>query len=390
VLDSLATLNVEMIARLAQDQRPSTAVRPYRCMRERFKKNTCERCMDVCPENAISIDPSPDINSVCSDCGLCRIACPTEVFETYPDTDEYLLRQAKLVVSAVGRSALIVRCREARTPGEKSVEVACLGSISENFLVAAALLGVGSVALVKGVCRSCSKRPGERQLRESMEIAGRLARSLGLEGFVPTLEECPKTGESSVARREIFSAIGNRLRAGFGAATIDSGAGDREREIFEALCTSSDDAGTVGRRRDLLRRILLADAGTENVSTALPWHIPDIDEMRCSACGICASVCPTQALTETPADRRRVFAFHATECTSCGLCEEACPEGAIDLSDELTVAEFLDGKPRVVAIINLTSCAVCGDELPAIRGTTCPTCEKRQPTPEFLSPRHGI
>ena len=70
---------------------------PGFCQRVRFRKSNCQRCLEICPENAISLNPGPAINSGCTDCGLCLNACPTEVFRHEFHTDRYLLNQARAI-----------------------------------------------------------------------------------------------------------------------------------------------------------------------------------------------------------------------------------------------------------------------------------------------------
>ena len=68
---------------------------PGLCKRLRFKKSNCRRCVEICPENAISLNQGPTISSSCTGCGLCQTVCPTEVFRHEWYTDGYLLNQAK-------------------------------------------------------------------------------------------------------------------------------------------------------------------------------------------------------------------------------------------------------------------------------------------------------
>ncbi len=64
------------------------------------------------------------------------------------------------------------------------------------------------------------------------------------------------------------------------------------------------------------------------------------DEPRCTACGICARVCPTQTIwiqratddRGRPKARPAVYCIDATVCMSCGFCAEFCPFDAIKMN----------------------------------------------------------
>jgi NADH-quinone oxidoreductase subunit I len=66
------------------------------------------------------------------------------------------------------------------------------------------------------------------------------------------------------------------------------------------------------------------------------------DEPRCTACGICARVCPPQTIwiqratddRGRPQARPAVFCIDATICMSCGFCAEFCPFDAIKMNQE--------------------------------------------------------
>ena len=66
------------------------------------------------------------------------------------------------------------------------------------------------------------------------------------------------------------------------------------------------------------------------------------DEPRCTACGICARVCPPQTIwiqratddRGRPQARPAVFCIDATICMSCGFCAEFCPFDAIKMNQD--------------------------------------------------------
>ena len=62
-------------------------------------------------------------------------------------------------------------------------------------------------------------------------------------------------------------------------------------------------------------------------------------EPKCVACGLCAVVCPPNAIelqageTDRAKERQPIdFKIHMGRCINCGYCEEACPKYAIEMS----------------------------------------------------------
>ena len=70
------------------------------------------------------------------------------------------------------------------------------------------------------------------------------------------------------------------------------------------------------------------------------WALPQVDETRCTLCGLCVEACPCHAVEL--GERGPVFAcpetcLHASAetCDCCCLCEEVCPTGAITCAFEI-------------------------------------------------------
>lgn len=59
-------------------------------------------------------------------------------------------------------------------------------------------------------------------------------------------------------------------------------------------------------------------------------EIPLLDETRCSGCGDCVAVCPTDCLNMCGA---MPFLIHPNDCVSCGLCVLVCPTAALSLAE---------------------------------------------------------
>ena len=88
----------------------------------------------------------------------------------------------------------------------------------------------------------------------------------------------------------------------------------------------------------------------------------EIDEERCTACGICAKVCPPQCIWITratdeqgkPVTRPQDFFIDATICMSCNYCVEFCPFDAIKMDHDFELAAYERHPHLVYDIAELT------------------------------------
>ena len=73
---------------------------------------------------------------------------------------------------------------------------------------------------------------------------------------------------------------------------------------------------------------------------------PETGEDRCTACGICAKVCPPQCIwivrakdeNGKPIAQPAEFFIDTTICMNCGLCAEFCPFDAIKMNNDYEIA----------------------------------------------------
>ncbi len=72
----------------------------------------------------------------------------------------------------------------------------------------------------------------------------------------------------------------------------------------------------------------------------------EIDQDKCRRCGLCVSVCPTGVITaQRTSEKVRIL---PEKCKGCGICEQVCP------------AEAVSGKPKEPYVVNEGKCIGCG------------------------------
>jgi NADH-quinone oxidoreductase subunit I len=86
-------------------------------------------------------------------------------------------------------------------------------------------------------------------------------------------------------------------------------------------------------------------------SRNLPFLVVDVqtDQVICTACGMCAQMCPTQCIwierAQDPETGRPLrypvkFTIDTSMCMSCGYCAEFCPFNAIKMDSNYELASY--------------------------------------------------
>lgn len=276
-------------------------------------RDGCRICVTECPSEALSWNAGRvdfDINT-CVACGICVSACPTGATSN-PSVDPGSLEaQVKAIVDAVGDEVGIrFRCRDGVVPPETGwaqMEVPCTGMLTLGWLVAPLALGARGVDAVSCDVGGCG-----------------LGNEARLDAVIGDLE-----------------------------ALRQAGAGVPVRGDFEPF-----GPGSTGRA--VASMLLPEHLGLEFEVAQV--GVVYIDESTCTACEMCATVCPTDSLLTDPSAPGVRIEFDPRLCVGCGQCVTTCPElvaGAISLSRRFDPQEWVLGR-RTVREEEVPVCEICG------------------------------
>lgn len=85
---------------------------------------------------------------------------------------------------------------------------------------------------------------------------------------------------------------------------------------------------------------------------------------RCTSCGLCAYVCPTQAVSTCDSEAGYLRVFDLSSCIYCGMCESACPTQAIKLTVNQGATQFQPNALKVEGEVNAEPCSKCRRKAP--------------------------
>ncbi len=321
-------------------KRPRANVIPCTSCRTKDPK-TCQRCVEVCPVDAITLDEGAiEISDTCIKCGLCVEACPNECYSVRELAPRYLYDE--IAAAAMSHETAYVTCTRAigRLPEKNEVIVPCVGVVpSEVWASIMADYPNVSVFLPLGLCETCRTKTGEEAYTDAIgraeewcgfglglevdegDLTHEVRREWQRQEFMDTIVNSGQrllTGATpalSIAQRVTQQIRGHTAQLNRLSKTIDQAMGGT---------TSKNQRRILLDRRKLLMAMLQKHPSlAENIDLYEPVCDPDL----CTLCGACEKVCPTRAIELTPEGRWRCENAY---CTQCGACFSVCPTSALE------------------------------------------------------------
>jgi len=298
-----------------------------KCLRGDYLHNECSLCIEVCPQNALSIKTRrvDIVQEVCNGCGGCIGACPSEALELiHIDTSAELLKFAS-------NKNKILSCEDMKF---------CLSMFHVEEFISIGLRKEDIVCDLSK-CAKCEINLNnkllnsiEKNIEESNHFLSFFNKNLS-SNYELKKEE----------RRNIFKKLSQTLMQ----------TQEKEVDFSEAFTTQ------LPTHRQLLQNSLkLAILDCDNTIIEGEFSFIKhkvINFETCTNCGDCVSFCPTNALSYS-SDKMSIL-FQDSKCIACGICDHICKPKSFSNDSSMDIVNIAFGRASVAIEHHLAVCSEC-------------------------------
>ncbi len=318
-----------LITHIQDSERTQPRVVAQRCIRLFHKRETCQRCQDVCPAACIYIGRPGTmvmIGEECIGCERCVSVCPTDTFIRAGGLEEQWLQEL-LEYTENGELCLQCSKNHGSRRGKKGIKIPCLGSLHSAAILYLVSKETRWVELLYGDCTQCRTHYGNHSPMLIVGAANQLLKQNNLPVFkvsamrqsiicTPPFNNSPIERNGEGRRRFLRELVGVAKAMGYSSpkkgepkavlspkqtkhalvfATLQDWCEKCKMEVPTNLIT------TLGRRK--------------------------IDPNKCKGCGLCSKLCRMNGLQNSA--QGCVPMYFQENCSDCGLCLTACRREAI-------------------------------------------------------------
>ena len=336
------------------------SVFPANCLNRISPLSHCDTCLQICPQQAISITDDAITADACILCGLCTSVCPTQVFQ---------IDHRALLAQPSGMSLQLCCHRHPDAPAE-AFRLNCLQQLTPLFLIQLLYRHPHiTLYLHNEACRSCSLQWAPQSLLQQLEAYEIADDRLTIQVSSAELRpDHPDTGSRRELFRNLFQRTDARSRE-FAAQAADS--------VLTAVSTftSEQPQAEIFPVRLPLYALYAKKQLTVPAQHALPFRF--LQCTACNFCGACVHLCPVNALEFTQQDGEQQLQFHPELCVNCNLCTQLCMQHGLQWDDFMSGQMFLQ-TPHTLAHSSEQICSQCQHSFyrwPADEDGCCTFCK---------------
>lgn len=325
------------------------------CLRSNSEKNKCQRCFDICPEQAITLEAKGvSIDSfLCTGCNFCISSCYSRSLAS--QKRPYLAT----VNAIVDGKTLKFGCM--KTKDEGFINFGCLRAMDLRFLMALVFSNLEKEMVFDfSNCQVCQYGKLFSDLPTIIEGLKKEYKFKALK--IIDREKLQEQTERDLSRRDFLKGIFKKTEEVTKSSILEG-----SRTLGLELETEED--------IDVFIKILLK-RGLENKSSfafASDYIYRLEVDSSCTLCKECVIYCPSKALTLKRDKESEFLRVDLDLCTFCGRCFEKCKAKAIKKAELIALGSFeLYKKKRFFC----KSCKTSSTNLD--ENGLCPTCILRR------------
>ncbi len=350
-----------------------------RCSKARSPLSKCNKCLESCPVDGITIDKSGvTLNNNCIYCGLCASNCPTNAIFIQEPTELNLYDY----IEEMGQknNAVVLTCKKKEETSNTKFKVPCLGSLSLEFLFGIDLLPFDiNIVFDENKCKECVVTNGIKNYLNTLERVKKLKKLLNLQGdSIKHLDKMPilkknkgsKDEDIDDERREfLFSVFKSAKKLPNYAIKYMLGSEEENKKSKAVL------ANPTIEKFPILRKTL-NQVNKEFVNVEINEHLkPTLVEV-CNFCRACTILCPTGSLKYKEEGDKLEINLIKEACTGCGLCAEVCYYKALEMKPK-TVGDFISKGSSTLVYGIKQKCSICKKTITASENIEiCSSCLK--------------
>lgn len=315
----------------------------------------CHICETICPQNALTFDEGKWEAVNCNLCGLCAMVCPTQVFQ---------IDLPNLMKQPV--APLHICCSQNASAPVEVLRVNCIQQFSPLAIIYL-LYRYPSITIHLPLeqCKQCTHQwygEGFLQQLSSYQIPAEKLQ-------IVTHEQKNIIEENR--RRELFRDIFHRTEEQskkLFAQTIEKISANFHSQELEQK------EPTVFPSRLPLYALYAKKQLSLPKDEPLPFRSLSCE--RCTFCGACTHLCPTQALEIKHTNEEKLLLFHQELCINCNLCQKICMQNGLVWDEFMSATQFMD-TPVTLARSKEQICSRCEHEFyqwPNFSDDTEPIC----------------
>jgi ferredoxin len=352
-----------------------------RCVHARDKSAACDACVRACPADALHLNGSIALDvEACKVCGACLHVCPTGAFEGEDGVVDLLKCVARLEPARVIELACAQHPAPEKGPSDVEAVVrttGCLAALGPSAYTGLIAMGLQRVSVRLDACAECPISQARTSITAAISTAQQL---LALYGLADRVVEISTV---SVRKNRPVYAAKNPPLSRRGLFRLFAAEGPRQiaRVLTDETDQSKIKSPSPERRRLINTLRHLPAANDSSALDGLPFaHITANDQ--CTACGVCARICPTGALKLTMTeDSTYQLSFTSAACIACDTCVQLCEPTALGRTTA-TLGEVLSSDAVELRSGTLRACPKCGAKFAAETGRElCSVCEFRRKNP---------